>query len=399
MSGFDVAVLKTPMWTAAENLDFFQYQGALSATVPVTTDRGRLFGIATEETPKGFTAPFQIQGLVRVRLNVVSTSHPYADIDPMNRKRLKSGFSGSARIIWQEPGTGEKWAIMQLGILDEHEIIAVTDQQIEPDGFGNASVWYAGNETSATEVLWLTWMHNDEAIPAGCEVLARWFVDQRKWVIVGAECKTAPPPLPTSCDSGDYFDDFDHQTPEEGNWTSLGFQFGNSFAQNVPNTFNHAYLYRCGPNVGPVFFFSMEVDAYLPIATRFDMAFAGLWLAPFGQGSLNNFIRFFLDPNATGLNKLGLTYLIGKINPAADTVDITSTFIDGQTLRFEMELVDLNSLFYRFRFFLAGQLMFDVTPSIPIEWSGNMEYGMEYRTFGSPSGTVVLFDAFRTSFV
>ncbi len=197
MSGFDVAVLKTPMWTAAENLDFFQYQGALSATAPVTTDRGRLFGIATEETPKGFTAPFQVVGLARVQVNILHVKHRYADIDPASKSRLRSGFAGSAKLVWQEPGTGVKWAVVQLGLLDEHEIKAVTKIQIEPNGSGPAFVWQEGLDTGAEAIVHLNWMHNDEPIPKDCQILARWFVDERKWVIVGAECKEAG--APTEC--------------------------------------------------------------------------------------------------------------------------------------------------------------------------------------------------------
>jgi hypothetical protein len=413
IAGFDIAVLKSPMWTAAENLEFFQYQGAMSASTPTTTDRGKLFGVATEETPKGFTAPFQINGLARVRLNVLHAAHDYADIDPMNRTQLKSGFSGSAKIVWQEVGTGIKWAIVQLGLLDEHEIKAITDQPIDFDSFGNASVWRKGIDSGATEVLWLNWMHNSEPIPVDCQVLARWFVDERKWVIVGAECKTSDPPTPQptgGCDAGDWFDDFNYiniNHAAENNWLPTSFTgWDVSGSQMRSSGFDgFGRIFRCGPDVGPIQFFGMETAVYLPPAGRFSVLGAGLMLVTNSPNTGG--VKWIIKTD--GINKIVAEYIINgwATSFQIDEVDITNSFVDGKLLRFEMEYIDAPTPgsgfspliygFYRYRFFYDGVVLFefDTTEDLLIEFIGNMNYGYEYSML---TGGDARFDFFRSFF-
>ena len=54
-----------------------------------------------------------LSGITPVKINVENEEHEFAELDVENG--LKSSESGSMRVLWKEPETGEKWAIIQIG--------------------------------------------------------------------------------------------------------------------------------------------------------------------------------------------------------------------------------------------------------------------------------------------
>lgn len=53
-----------------------------------------------------------LQGITPVKVNIGNESHKYAKLSAAG---LVSTSSGVGRILWKESGTGEKWALLQLG--------------------------------------------------------------------------------------------------------------------------------------------------------------------------------------------------------------------------------------------------------------------------------------------
>ncbi|MDD5698255.1 MAG: hypothetical protein PHH77_06520 [Victivallaceae bacterium] len=53
-----------------------------------------------------------LQGITPVKVNIGNESHKYAKLDA---SELVSTSNGIGRILWKESGTGEKWALLQLG--------------------------------------------------------------------------------------------------------------------------------------------------------------------------------------------------------------------------------------------------------------------------------------------
>ena len=53
-----------------------------------------------------------LQGITPVKVNIGNESHEYAKLDAAG---LVSAGTGIGRILWKESGTGEKWALLQLG--------------------------------------------------------------------------------------------------------------------------------------------------------------------------------------------------------------------------------------------------------------------------------------------
>jgi hypothetical protein len=53
-----------------------------------------------------------LQGITPAKIKIGNESHKFAKLDA---SELVSTSSGTGRILWKESGTGEKWALLQLG--------------------------------------------------------------------------------------------------------------------------------------------------------------------------------------------------------------------------------------------------------------------------------------------
>jgi len=57
-----------------------------------------------------------VSGVTPVKVDVADEAHAYADIAVGQAGYLASGESGSALILWKETGTGQKWALVKIGM-------------------------------------------------------------------------------------------------------------------------------------------------------------------------------------------------------------------------------------------------------------------------------------------
>ncbi len=69
--------------------------------------------------------------------------------------------------------------------------IGKADADILKDTSGTISIWNGDPlaDSGDNETAHLDWMHGDEQVSAGKEVLIAWFADESKWRIIGAECE------------------------------------------------------------------------------------------------------------------------------------------------------------------------------------------------------------------
>ena len=70
------------------------------------------FGILQKPLKKDEVGSAMLSGVTPVKLNLLSETHEFAELDDNG---LKSTDSGSVRILWKESGTGDKWAVILLG--------------------------------------------------------------------------------------------------------------------------------------------------------------------------------------------------------------------------------------------------------------------------------------------
>lgn len=86
----------------------------IKGETPTTADHTGKFAVLLESCPVGGRADAVILGVVQVLLDVTAESDKYADVYDEDTTKLKTGASGSARILWKESGTGEKLGIVEL---------------------------------------------------------------------------------------------------------------------------------------------------------------------------------------------------------------------------------------------------------------------------------------------
>jgi len=94
---------------------FFEHL-AFTGVVPDKSLAGR-FAVLTEPIAAGELGRAVICGLCPVKVNIVDTAHRFADVTDSETDYLTSSITGAAEIIWAEEGTGLKWTICRLGVL------------------------------------------------------------------------------------------------------------------------------------------------------------------------------------------------------------------------------------------------------------------------------------------
>jgi len=84
-----------------------------------------------------------IQGLTPVKVEVTDETHTYADVLDGSYAKLASRQHGAAKVLWKQPGVGEKWAVVLLGVAPsrpgdpaEYEVL-----QSQGTGEGVREVW------------------------------------------------------------------------------------------------------------------------------------------------------------------------------------------------------------------------------------------------------------------
>ena len=76
--------------------------------------RGR-FVVLQEPIPDGEIGKARIAGETLCKVNVIDEDDGFADVTDGVEDYLTSANTGSARILWKESGTGEKWALIRIG--------------------------------------------------------------------------------------------------------------------------------------------------------------------------------------------------------------------------------------------------------------------------------------------
>ena len=113
---FDILGIDAPIFTPSESVESFKNAVALSGVTPSEASHSGSFVILLEPVGSGEIGLACAQGVCPVKVNVTDTDHPYADVSDGEASSLTSGTSGAAFILWKETGTGEKWAVVRLGV-------------------------------------------------------------------------------------------------------------------------------------------------------------------------------------------------------------------------------------------------------------------------------------------
>jgi hypothetical protein len=189
---FGVLGIEGPLYTpsaSANALTFFQRHPVLRGTIPAASVHRSKFVIPHKPIKAGQIGRAYIQGLIPVKLQIVSANHTHADVEDGNTLRLRSGYVGAAEIVWKESGTGVKNALIRYPVLDWAVIYGKMEEEILPGETKNMRVWRQGTSTADIEPVKLAWTHGNQKISVNKQVVAEWKRDDQCWSIARAECE------------------------------------------------------------------------------------------------------------------------------------------------------------------------------------------------------------------
>lgn len=133
---FGILATTSPLISFEDNNDLFFDQDTLNGIAPSSS---LPFVVTQRSSVPGDIVPARLLGQTRVRVNLTSTSHRYAD-PTTDTTKLTSGASGSARILWTESNfasTGDQWAVVNLlgQSAGGASIVSIGQSTIWPGGY------------------------------------------------------------------------------------------------------------------------------------------------------------------------------------------------------------------------------------------------------------------------
>jgi len=112
---FSVVGLDGPVFGPDDNQEEFDNNPVFSGVTPQEGVHAGLYAILADALRAGDIGDAILVGVARVAVDVSDESHGWAEIADGDCSKLVSASSGSAQILWAEPGTGLKDALVRLG--------------------------------------------------------------------------------------------------------------------------------------------------------------------------------------------------------------------------------------------------------------------------------------------
>jgi hypothetical protein len=139
-----------------------------------------------ESIPDGKYGDCQISGVCMADIDVVDADNTHARVVP-GSTQLKGDFGGWARIVYKPSGTGVKSCAVLLGALDNVTRKARSISTVTDGGTGTADIYVNGSSRGSVTV-YFNWMTGSGNIASGADLWVKYFHDEDKWVVTGAEC-------------------------------------------------------------------------------------------------------------------------------------------------------------------------------------------------------------------
>ena len=224
--------------TPTDDVSSFRWSPVLDGVTPTSAHHGK-FAVLTQGLDAGEIGWGAIDGIAVVRIDDLSLPWKFADVDTANQTQLVLAPNGTAQVLYKVSSINENgeivtqggeevatinghllqtiagetiamggrdrlvtyggdflsdyvsynWALVRLGVPQMVSYLGKADSTISIDSSGTVSLWDAAADTTENVTAYLDWMHNDENVSAGKEVVVTWFPHESKWRITGAECE------------------------------------------------------------------------------------------------------------------------------------------------------------------------------------------------------------------
>lgn len=175
--------------TPGGSLQDFQNTPVLNVRAPGSIQYLGKFAVLQEPLFPTFIGDAVVSGVTVAPIAVNNAAHDRVDVDLAGGSLLVTAFYGSGEILYVDPGSGTRWAVIRIGTFVAPILKAKNSGQIAVGGSGTVAIYRNGSATENVTAH-LNWMDGNQAVAANTELLVRFFRDENKWVIVGAECPT-----------------------------------------------------------------------------------------------------------------------------------------------------------------------------------------------------------------
>ena len=191
VSRFHVLGISGVIFTPTASLRAFQDQVTFTGVTPTDADHKGKFVICLDAIKSGQVGRAWIAGVAQVQVDITDAAHTFCDVKESDRAKLKSGSTGSARILWKESGTGTKWCAVRMGDASGDPVrLGKTTATWTKGTTATINVWEsgtAGSETQTTGVTITGCVNKFATVASGKWVMVARGVNG-SYYLIAAEC-------------------------------------------------------------------------------------------------------------------------------------------------------------------------------------------------------------------
>ena len=142
--------------------------------------------VLLDPIPEDGVGPAVLAGIVFADVDIVDEDNTHARVVP-GSTQLKGDFGGWCRIVYKPSGTGVKSCAVLVGGLDNVIRKARSTSTITDGGSGTANIYLNGSARGSV-TIYFNWFTGTGNIASGTDLWVKYFHDEDKWVVTGAEC-------------------------------------------------------------------------------------------------------------------------------------------------------------------------------------------------------------------
>jgi len=193
-SQYQILGLDGPIITPTQNVGEFKRRVTFKGITPTTASHPNKFVVLLE--PLGINAIGDgiLSGVVQVRLTgalLTGAKEDYAAVTDSDAAKLTRSSIGTARILWADSGSSERWAIVRLGQWVQ-KLRGKFDGSLSFGGSATMSIWYyngsADADTGENVTVYDWHLSTGQTVASGKQVSAFREDASSRWILDATQC-------------------------------------------------------------------------------------------------------------------------------------------------------------------------------------------------------------------